>query len=160
MPLVTVTVRKPKDAAFKSSVLDAVHAALVASGVPATDRFQRVLELSDDDFRDNELYELLREHGPAEKLGRQIFDEMMGTLYTSPAGGEPRTVLIFSPHPDDDVISMGGTLIRLVEDLGRQAGGWKRQQEQHHKGQSPAHKAAPGRAQTLSTCAASTGANA
>ncbi|GAB3755019.1 four helix bundle protein [Lysobacter olei] len=49
-------------------------------------------------------------------------------------------------------------LILQVEDLGKQAGGWKRQQE-HHRGQSPAHKAAPGRAQTLSTCAASTGAN-
>ncbi|UZW62722.1 four helix bundle protein [Lysobacter enzymogenes] len=49
-------------------------------------------------------------------------------------------------------------LIRQVEDLGRQAGGWKRQQE-HLKGQSPAPRLAPGRAQTLSTCAASTGAN-
>ena len=49
-------------------------------------------------------------------------------------------------------------LIRLVEDLGRQAGGWKRQQE-HPKGQSPAPALAPGRAQTLSTCAASAGAN-
>ena len=56
MPLVTVTVRKPKDAAFKSSVLDAVHAALVASGVPPTDRFQRVLELSDEDFRYDPAY--------------------------------------------------------------------------------------------------------
>ncbi|MEN6538887.1 MAG: four helix bundle protein [Mizugakiibacter sp.] len=51
-------------------------------------------------------------------------------------------------------------LIRLVEDLGRQAGGWKRQQQQHLKGQNPAREAAPERAQILSTCAASTGANA
>src|SRR5260370_39795715 len=40
---------------------------------------------------------------------------MMGTICTHPGGTEPRTVLVFSPHPDDDVISMGGTLIRLVE---------------------------------------------
>ena len=40
---------------------------------------------------------------------------MMATICTHPAGTEPRTVLVFSPHPDDDVISMGGTLIRLVE---------------------------------------------
>src|SRR5438046_7606306 len=40
---------------------------------------------------------------------------MMGTICTHPAGTEPKTALIFSPHPDDDVISMGGTLIRLVE---------------------------------------------
>lgn len=74
-----------------------------------------LLKLSDDDFREHELYELLREHGPASVLGRRVFDEMMGTLCTDPGGRESSTVLIFSPHPDDDVISMGGTLIRLVE---------------------------------------------
>ncbi|HZT80765.1 MAG TPA: glucosamine-6-phosphate deaminase, partial [Gemmataceae bacterium] len=74
-----------------------------------------LLKLTDDHFREHELYELLREHGPAEKLGRRVFDEMMATIRTHPAGTEPRTVLVFSPHPDDDVISMGGTLIRLVE---------------------------------------------
>jgi glucosamine-6-phosphate deaminase len=74
-----------------------------------------LLKLSDDDFREHELYELLREHGPAERLGRRVFDEMMKTICTHPAGTESRTVLVFSPHPDDDVISMGGTLIRLVD---------------------------------------------
>ncbi|MFL6678746.1 MAG: tautomerase family protein, partial [Burkholderiaceae bacterium] len=51
MPLVTLTVRQGKDTAFKSAVLEGVHRALVASGVPDTDRFHRVLELSADDFR-------------------------------------------------------------------------------------------------------------
>jgi glucosamine-6-phosphate deaminase len=74
-----------------------------------------LLKLDDDDFREHELYELLREHGPAERLGRRVFDDMMASICTHPAGPEPRTVLVFSPHPDDDVISMGGTLIRLVE---------------------------------------------
>ena len=74
-----------------------------------------LLKLSDDDFREHELYELLREHGPAERLGRRVFDEMMKTICTHPAGTESRPVLLFSPHPDDDVISMGGTLIRLVD---------------------------------------------
>jgi glucosamine-6-phosphate deaminase len=74
-----------------------------------------LLKLSDDDFREHELYELLREHGPAEALGQRVFDDLMGTLCTHPAGREPRTVLVFSPHPDDDVISMGGTLSRLVQ---------------------------------------------
>jgi glucosamine-6-phosphate deaminase len=74
-----------------------------------------LLKLSDDDFREHHLYELIREHGPAEALGRRVFEEMMGTISTHPAGREPQTILIFSPHPDDDVISMGGTLIRLVE---------------------------------------------
>jgi glucosamine-6-phosphate deaminase len=73
-----------------------------------------LLKLSDDDFREHELYELLREHGPAQKLGRQVFDALMATICTHPAGTEPATVLVFSPHPDDDVISMGGTLIRLA----------------------------------------------
>src|SRR5262249_19561138 len=54
-------------------------------------------------------------YGPANNLGRRVFDEMMGTLCTQPGGSKPQTMLIFSPHPDDDVISMGGTLIRLVD---------------------------------------------
>jgi glucosamine-6-phosphate deaminase len=74
-----------------------------------------LLKLSDDDYREHELYELLREYGPASVLGRRVFDEMMASICTHPAGHEPQTVLVFSPHPDDDVISMGGTLIRLVE---------------------------------------------
>jgi glucosamine-6-phosphate deaminase len=73
-----------------------------------------LLKLSDDDFREHELYELLREHGPANALGRRVFDDRMATLCTRPCGEAPRTVLVFSPHPDDDVISMGGTLARLV----------------------------------------------
>jgi glucosamine-6-phosphate deaminase len=74
-----------------------------------------LLKLSDDDFREHHLYELLREHGPGEVLGRRVFDEMMGTICTQPAGSQPSNVLVFSPHPDDDVISMGGTIIQLVE---------------------------------------------
>jgi glucosamine-6-phosphate deaminase len=75
-----------------------------------------LLKLSDDDFREHELYELLREFGPAHRLGRRVFDEMMATICTQPAGDNgQKTALVFSPHPDDDVISMGGTIIRLVE---------------------------------------------
>ena len=75
-----------------------------------------LLKLSDDDFRDHHLYELLREHGPGEALGRRVFDEMLATICPQPAGPGPgKTVLVFSPHPDDDVISMGGTIIRLVQ---------------------------------------------
>src|SRR4051794_3347080 len=56
MPLITLTVRRPKTAAFKHAVLAAVHSALVASGVPEKDRFHRVLELGADDFRYDEAY--------------------------------------------------------------------------------------------------------
>jgi glucosamine-6-phosphate deaminase len=74
-----------------------------------------LLKLSDDDFREHEVYQLLREHGPAEVLGRRVFDEMLATICTDPAGPERRKILVFSPHPDDDVISMGGTLFHLVQ---------------------------------------------
>jgi glucosamine-6-phosphate deaminase len=93
-------------------------------------------KLNDDDFRDHHLYELLREKGPAEEIGETIFHDRMETIRLFPAGRvvppagngaevqrgrrkgdiqSPKTVLVFSPHPDDDVISMGGTIIRLVE---------------------------------------------
>ncbi|MCI0699502.1 MAG: glucosamine-6-phosphate deaminase [Planctomycetia bacterium] len=93
-------------------------------------------KLNDDDFRDHHLYELLREKGPAERIGEAVFHDRMQTITPYPAGrvalsptdgpvslparrrGDiqaPKTVLVFSPHPDDDVISMGGTIIRLVE---------------------------------------------
>jgi hypothetical protein len=51
-------------------------------------------------------------------------------------------------------------LIRLAEALGKQAGGWKRQQQRRLKGQNPAREAVPERAQILSARDASTGANA
>jgi glucosamine-6-phosphate deaminase len=75
-------------------------------------------KLNDDDFRDHHLYELLRERGPAERIGEAVFHDRMATITPFPAGqadSSPKTVLVFSPHPDDDVISMGGTVIRLVE---------------------------------------------
>jgi glucosamine-6-phosphate deaminase len=76
-------------------------------------------KLTDEDFRDHHLYELLREQGPAERIGEAMFHDRSKTIKPYPAGkvketGQ-KTVLVFSPHPDDDVISMGGTIIRLVE---------------------------------------------
>lgn len=75
-----------------------------------------LLKLDDDDFRHHQLFSLLREHGPAPKLGHRVFRWMMETIEYHPGGRKPKRVICFSPHPDDDVISMGGTLIRLVED--------------------------------------------
>ncbi len=81
-------------------------------------------KLNDDDFREHHLYELLREQGPAEKIGEAVFHDRLETIQPYPAGRlanpkseirNPKCVLVFSPHPDDDVISMGGTIIRLVE---------------------------------------------
>ncbi|QEL17277.1 glucosamine-6-phosphate deaminase [Limnoglobus roseus] len=72
-------------------------------------------KLNDFDFRDHHLYELLREKGPAEKIGEEVFHDRLATIQMYPAGRERKKILVFSPHPDDDVISMGGTIIRLVE---------------------------------------------
>ena len=71
--------------------------------------------LGDADFRDHHLYELLRERGPAERIGEEVFHDRLATLKPHPAGVTPKNILVFSPHPDDDVISMGGTIIRLVQ---------------------------------------------
>jgi Tautomerase enzyme len=94
MPLVTLTVRKPKTREFKSGVLDAVHAALVSSGVPAAGKFQRVLELDGDDFRfdtgypdltsarndDFALVEILWSVGRSVKVKRKLLQELMSDL--------------------------------------------------------------------------------
>jgi len=75
------------------------------------------LKLDDHDFRDHRLEELLRHHGPSERLAKMVFNWMMETIDYHPAGtGNKKRVICFSPHPDDDVISMGGGLIRLNED--------------------------------------------
>ncbi len=75
-----------------------------------------LLKLDDEDFRQHDLHQLLRHHGPAQNISHRVFKWMQETIEYHPAGKEPKTCLCFSPHPDDDVISMGGTLIRLVED--------------------------------------------
>ncbi len=75
-----------------------------------------LLKLHDDDYREHGLHQLLREQGPAERISHRVFRWMMDTIEYHPAGRDKKRVLCFSPHPDDDVISMGGTLIRLVED--------------------------------------------
>lgn len=106
MPLVTLTVRKPKSREFKSAVLDAVHGALVASGVPVTDKFQRVLELEADDFRfdpgypdlarprndDFVLIEILWSAGRSVKVKKAILAQLMASL--SGAGFDPENVMV------------------------------------------------------------------
>jgi len=106
MPIVTITVRKPKTSEFKSTVLDAVHAALVSSGVPAADKFQRVIELDADDFRfdatypdlkssrdaDFVLIEIVWSAGRSVKVRRKLLGELMGTL--SRAGFDPENVMV------------------------------------------------------------------
>jgi len=120
MPLVTLTVRKPKSSAFKSTVLDAVHAALVSSGVPATDRFQRVIELEADDFRfdpnypdlkaernnDFALIEILWSVGRSVKVKKKLLEELMSTLARS--GFKPDNVMVCFKETSWENWSFGG----------------------------------------------------
>ena len=106
MPLVTLTVRKPKSSEFKNAVLDSVHTALIASGIPATDKFQRVLELDADDFRfdasypdlttprndDFVLIEILWSVGRSVKVKKKLLDDIISGLRG--AGFNPENVMI------------------------------------------------------------------
>lgn len=75
-----------------------------------------LLKLDDNDFRNHNLHGLLRHYGPGSRIAHRVFRSMMKTIDYHPAGKQKKRIICFSPHPDDDVISMGGTLIRLNED--------------------------------------------
>jgi glucosamine-6-phosphate deaminase len=88
-----------------------------------------ILKLSQKDYLTNGLGELLDQHGPYSQINIRVFNELQHTISGWPGGKPnaddstrpvpstpfPKRVVIFSPHPDDDVISMGGTFIRLAE---------------------------------------------
>jgi phenylpyruvate tautomerase PptA (4-oxalocrotonate tautomerase family) len=94
MPIVTLTVRKPKSSEFKSTVLAAVQAALVGVGVNANDRFHRVLELDEHDFQfdatfpdakrprttDFVLVEILLGAGRSVKVKKQVLASIVDRL--------------------------------------------------------------------------------
>lgn len=88
-----------------------------------------LLKLTDDDYNEHGLGELLIQYESGYDINIMIFNRLQHTITGWP-GGKPNTddttrperaepakkrVIIFSPHPDDDVISMGGTFLRLVE---------------------------------------------
>jgi glucosamine-6-phosphate deaminase len=88
-----------------------------------------ILMLTDDDYIENGMSDLLADSGPAYDINIKIFNNLQNTITGWPGGkpnaddlkrperAEParKRVLIFSPHPDDDIISMGGTFKRLHE---------------------------------------------
>lgn len=106
MPLVTLTVVRPKSAEFKDTVLQAVHGALVSIGVPQADRFHRVLELSPEDFRfdrsypdvqgsrtdDFVLVEIVLSVGRSVKVKKQFLANLVASL--SAAGHNPENVMV------------------------------------------------------------------
>ena len=88
-----------------------------------------ILKLTDEDYNQNGMSDIVTDHGPAYNVNIRVFNQVQHTITGWPGGKPnaddssrperaepfPKRVLIFSPHPDDDVISMGGTLMRLVE---------------------------------------------
>jgi len=88
-----------------------------------------VLKLTEHDYNNNGMAQLVTEKGPVYNLNIDIFNQVQHTITGWP-GGKPdaddsqrperalpakKRVVVFSPHPDDDVISMGGTFIRLAD---------------------------------------------
>ena len=87
-----------------------------------------ILKLTNKDYNENGLNELLALYGSAYNVNIKIFNDLQHTITGWPGGKPdaddtnrperatpyPKKVVIFSPHPDDDVISMGGTFQRLV----------------------------------------------
>jgi len=74
-----------------------------------------LLKLEARDFLEHHLHDLVRECGPPEAIRQRVFGQLLGGICTRPGGDDPQTVIVFSPHPDDDVISMGGTLVTLAD---------------------------------------------
>lgn len=88
-----------------------------------------ILKLTYKDYIDNSLGQLLEEQGPFDAINIKVFNDLQHTISGWPGGKPnaddstrperatpyPKRVIIFSPHPDDDVISMGGTFMRLTD---------------------------------------------
>ena len=88
-----------------------------------------ILKLTPEEYNENGMSDLIADYGSAYDINIRVFNELQHTITGWPGGKPkaddtqrperaapfPKRVLIFSPHPDDDVISMGGTLMRLVD---------------------------------------------
>jgi glucosamine-6-phosphate deaminase len=90
---------------------------------------QSVLKLADRDYNNNGMSDLLAQQGSAYDMNINMFNVLQHTITGWP-GGKPNTddsnrperanpstkrIILFSPHPDDDVISMGGTFSKLIK---------------------------------------------
>ena len=88
-----------------------------------------ILKLTEEDYNNHGMAQLAVEQGPVYNINIDIFNQLQHTITGWP-GGKPdaddsqrperaqparKRSIVFSPHPDDDVISMGGTFIRLVD---------------------------------------------
>ena len=96
-----------------------------------------ILKLTDEDYNSHSLQELLSQYGNAYEINLRVFRQLQNTITGWPGGKPPggsaapvsqpralrsrsaavypKRILIFAPHPGDDVLAMGGTLLRLAE---------------------------------------------
>ena len=125
MPLVTVTLRAPRPREFKTAILDAVHRSLVAAGVPETDRFQRVLELDEGDFRydpqypdvgtrrgtDFVLIEILWSVGRSVKVKRKVVADVVAALARDPGLDPEQVMIVFVETAWENWAFAGGRLL-------------------------------------------------
>jgi len=74
-----------------------------------------ILHLSIQDYRDHHLSSLVNRYGAAGPLNGEVFNRLIAKIRGRSKLPEGRRIVVFSPHPDDDVISMGGILRKLVE---------------------------------------------
>ena len=125
MPLVTVTVARPKGAAFKAAVLNAIQEALVAAGVPPADRFQRVLELDPADFvydrrypdlasdraSDFVLIEILWSVGRSVKIKRKLVEEIVAAIARNPGVDGEHVMIVFKETAWENWSFGGGRLL-------------------------------------------------
>jgi len=74
-----------------------------------------ILRLSTRDYRDHHLSSLIARHGSADPLNGEVFNRLISKIRGKSKLPTGKRILVFSPHPDDDVISMGGILRKLAE---------------------------------------------
>ena len=74
-----------------------------------------ILHLGTNDYREHHLGSLAVRHGSAGPLNGRVFNDLIAKIRGRSKLPSGERILVFSPHPDDDVISMGGTLRKLVE---------------------------------------------
>lgn len=126
MPLVTLTVRDTTPQPLRRQILDAVHQALVAVGVPPADRFQRVIALAADSFvydagypdtqhpRDERfaLVEILWSAGRSVKIKRQLLQHLSGAL-TEAGFDTEQLMLVFKETTWENWSFAGGRLLHV-----------------------------------------------
>ena len=125
MPLVTVTLSRQRAGEFAPAILDGVHGALVANGVPENDRFQRVLALDDASFRydarypdvatartrDFVLIEILWSVGRSVKVKRALLQNLVVSLRRSPGIAPDNVMVVFKETAWENWAFAGGRLL-------------------------------------------------